>query len=269
MQNAERANTLPEAPPPLGGVAGSASLHKLIMNKQTEIFINILHIERASERAFCTNYIFMQFLELRYTAVHANVATAKYQKQLSRGRVRSMELLGAQSTVRLATETKSPQVQHLVAIDKPIAGPQTSCNCPLYTSPTPLRGRRRQMAGRLFVAYLFNTFEKHSTLLLINFSCCLLMQPVLPLPRTFPLTYLPHPGHLQCPLTFDPSRGESSCSESRCGICFIIIVINTNGYSIVAVVIAAAAIVVVAAVIVFSVFHFWSGLFFVHFQLLW
>lgn len=30
--------------------AGSASLHKLIMNKQTEIFINILHIERASER---------------------------------------------------------------------------------------------------------------------------------------------------------------------------------------------------------------------------
>lgn len=76
-----------------------------------------------------------------------------------------------------------------------------------------------------------------------------------PCPAYLPhLVHLLHPAYLQCPLTFDPSRGESSCSESRRGICFIIIVINANGYSIVVVVLA-------AAVNVFSVFHFWSGFF--------
>jgi len=69
--------------------------------------------------------------------------------------------------------------------------------------PVCAAGRRRQMAGRLFVTYLFNSFKKHSTLLLINFSCCLLMHQV-------------RCNLWQCHLlTFEPSPG----------ICFIIIII--------------------------------------------
>lgn len=85
-------------------------------------------------------------------------------------------------------------------------------------------------AGRLFVAYLFNTFKKHSTLLLINFSCCLLMHRRIAFP-------LPPPAHLHIH-TYVPvwlGRGVAS-------VC-VIIVINANDYST----------VVVAAVIVFSV----------------
>lgn len=128
-------------------------------------------------RAFCTNYIFMQFFELWYTAVHANVATENIRSNWELGCYRVWNSLESRPQSD-CPQSHSPQVLHLVAIDKPIAGPQTSC-LPSTCTPShlPLRDRRRQMAGRLFVAYLFNTFKKHSTLLLINFSCCLLMQP--------------------------------------------------------------------------------------------
>lgn len=110
----------------------------------------------------------------------------------------------------------------LVAIDKPLVVPQLAQHT---RYPTPLYPHWQSLceadvdkwAGRLFVAYLFNTFKKHSTLLLINFSCCLLMHHPLP----------PFPSYSTC--TYEP--WHSTQTESRRGICFVIIVINANDYS--------------------------------------
>lgn len=102
---------------------GSASLHKLIMNKQTKIFINILHAvreretkserERERTRAFCTNNIFMHFFLSFNTPLSMQICSLRILEiaQAFVGRVCVAGQLAKR--VSLAAVATTPQVLHL------------------------------------------------------------------------------------------------------------------------------------------------------------